>query len=273
MKRFFLLAAVILVAGCLSVNQSPSGSDYISIDVTPSDVFTSGRATATLEFRNSGVTELRNVALSVFNAGALAPQGCDFAAGPLAEELSVVRPGSFAVRSCTLNAPASIESGLITTDVEASAKFSSTLSSVQTVSVISEEEYRIRQAKGEAVQSRPVFTNSDGRLKATMTFSEPMPVIVRKDKKTYMYMEISNVGGGRIPWIDARKVTIEEAGQNIVAADCAGQKLYIQGTAFPKIACEISMPADVNYLDDHSILISMDYDYEIRASKQVQVRR
>ncbi|MBS3054200.1 MAG: hypothetical protein J4431_01555 [Candidatus Aenigmarchaeota archaeon] len=377
----YLVAAILFLCGCVSVT-SPQSVNMLSIDVSPSDVFAGGTATATLEFRNPGGTDIRNVKMSIFNAGALTPQECDFgtgqtlqdfpprgalsvsrnpdrgavilaatgrddkavsrvgvnfdgswhycycdgsgspacslssgetcsneweisardgaiyyisvlddagqsssASGAITEGTSVtpagtqdivvdnVKAGSFAVRTCSLKAPETIESNVITTAVEGNAKFSSTLLGSETVSMISEEEYRIRQAKGEVIQSSRVSTPSDGRLQAAVSFSEPMPVIARPDKKAYMYIDISNVGGGRIPSIEKGSITLQEAGEQIVDKSCVDQKFYIQGTAFPKIACEISMPGDINYLDAHSIILSIDYDYEIRASKDVQVRR
>ncbi|MBI4019642.1 MAG: hypothetical protein HY364_05345 [Candidatus Aenigmarchaeota archaeon] len=377
----YLVAAILFLCGCVSVT-SPQSVNMLSIDIAPSDVFAGGTATATLEFRNPGGTDIRNVKMSIFNAGALTPQECDFGTGqalqdfspqgtlsvsrnpdrgtvilaatgrddkgvsrvgvnfddswhycycdssgspacrvssgkscsneweisarddaiyyisvldkigqssdashPITEGTSVtpsgtqdiiidnVEAGSFAIRTCSLKAPEKIENDVISTTVEGNAKFSSTLSGSQAVSIISEEEYRIRQAKDEVIQSAPVLTASDGRLQLMVSFSEAMPVIARPGKKAYIYIDISNVGGGRIPSLEKGSITLQESGEQIVDKSCLDQKFYIQGATFPKIACEINLPDNINYLEAHSIILSIDYDYEIRASKDVQVRR
>ncbi len=438
MKALFFLLAL-LVAGCVSMETSSSTSIF-SVSVSPDDLFTSGTGKAMIDFINTGTTPLRNVRVGIYDAGAVATNDCNHAIGD-------VKEGSFASRQCTIVAPDAIEQGVITTEIKARATFEATLGGTDALSVMSEDEYRIEQAKGELMSSSPVYVHDDGRLKATVSFSEQMPVIKRPDKKLYMYVDIANVGAGRIEAIEAgnilvngaasveKRIDAKEGGTKRIAgtvnvvsnergydevetilyrfsdsadsskkdtyiatarlisaytvgdaslqymftglkdetyivvatvkrngnhydtslkkrdcpsspidgsprdcvvmagatqdftipltgdigapADeckgrgfgssacikctdesyiagsdvtkcysyvtptagsplgvtCPSQKLYIQGSAFPRVTCEVALPANINYLSDYTLILSIDYPYEIRASQTVQVRR
>lgn len=458
MKTLFFLF-VLLAAGCVSMEAPPSLNAF-SVSVSPDDLFTSGTGRAALDFTNAGETPLRNVNVGIYDAGAaaecrgiLANEGeesyfdsclrlkdCNFAIGD-------VKESSFASRECMIVAPDAIEQDVITTEIKARATFDATLSGTNAISAMSEDEYRIEQAKGGVLTASPVYVHDDGRLRATVTFSEKMPVVKRNDKKLYMYIDIANVGAGRIDAIDAGNVLVNGAasvsesvdsgqggtkqisgtvsvisngrgydeveailyelrdtedatqgGKYITTArlvsgyiagdanlqyrftglkdesyivkatvkrngnyydtslrerdckaslvggtpqdcivragsvqnfaipltgdigapasecsakggispcvkcpdgsyrfgstniyecplsaapttaetlqvNCPSQKLYVQGSAFPRTTCEITLPADINYLSGYTLILSIDYPYEIRASHIVQVRR
>ncbi|MBI4014982.1 MAG: hypothetical protein HY365_03430 [Candidatus Aenigmarchaeota archaeon] len=312
--KIALVFLAALLAGCVSAPATVTGS-MLSLDVSPDDLFTSGTGKATLDFTNGGTTPLNNVAMTIYDAGALTAASCLFNIGS-------VKEGSFISRSCAVTAPDVIEQDVVTTEVKARATFEATLSGTASVSAMSEDEYRIEQAKGGVLTTSPVYVHDDRRLKATVSFSDKMPVVKRPDTKLYMYIDIANVGAGRIETIGADAITVSESGNfassattttpaseckstgggsvcvkcpdgsyffgstditncasyNAPAASsldikCPAQKLYIQGSVFPRMTCEITLPADINYLSGYTLILSIDYPYEIRASHAVQVRR
>ena len=45
------------------------------------------------------------------------------------------------------------------------------------------------------------------------------------------------------------------------------------GRQFPRLACEILMPDDLEYLANYDITLYLDYDYEIRDKITVNIMR
>jgi hypothetical protein len=280
------LSFLVFITGCTSLPGENIGADHVfTIDVSPNDLFTSATAprtaTATMEFQNNGEIDIQDVTLEIYDIGAIA-EATRLVEGETRACLhgvGVIEAGTFASRSCELTAPTTIEDDVITTEVKARATYFTTLNDAVTISAITEDEYRVRQAKGEITSSTPVFTSTDDNLQIKTSFSDDMPIIIRPDKDAFMYIDISNIGNGRIESIDSGNIHATVQSKDGIQLDCpdigAGttSTFKIKDRDFPRITCKITLPNNVNYLNDQTVIIEIDYKYEIRTSQQVQIRR
>ena len=213
-----------------------------------------------------------------------------------------LKPGEFMTKTCIINAPnkGDMPDSTLTGTVGIGVSFDTALSGVQLVELITEEGYEIRKKAGDWNTKPKAYTYRDKNLELRVEFSDELPIIVRQDKKAYVYFTVRNIGGGYISDIENGRIynlddgifytlngevsynyiehpdfVIEQKkvnGQFIVTCDDITDMSPL-GNEFPTIACELNLPEDMEYLSNHLITVKINYEYEERDDLTVKVIR
>lgn len=271
--RLFFLPAVVLVlfaSGCV-IEPAGSGDAGIRVNAVadPFTVFAGSTTNVYVDVENKGMTNFNNVIMDVYYTGLLRNEG-----PACAKRIDVIEPGEITSTGlCQLKAPdiEDIKSSTMPTSIGVSAKFSGMLTAVPLIEMITESEYRNMVMTGEWETKSGSYTYSDGNIELQVDFSDKLPIVVRPDKKAYIYFTIKKLGNGYISNMNDGRISIEDS-QAIVRCSPIGE-LVPEGDTFPRIACELVLPTGIEYLSSYRITLSIYYDYEIRKELQIKIVR
>jgi hypothetical protein len=190
-------------------------------------------------------------------------------------------PGEIKTIECKLKAPGmnEIPKSFISNDVNVRMRFTNKLTAIQTIEMISEQEYKLRQYSNKIEVKPSSYTYRDKAIELDVEFSKQLPIIVRPGEKVYMYLTIRDIGGGEPGVYPVRPdefFIIQQGinGQNVVAS-CDNQNppivLQPDGKTFPRVTCELKLPSTINYISNYQAIINLDYSYEYRKTISVGI--
>lgn len=290
MKYIIIILSVIsliFISGCTTT--TVGGGLSLSLYADPPTIFSSGITTLYIDIDNKDVKTVNNVDVTAFDTGLLQYLVTEdwqymYEAQPSCHKTyDDFAPGQFDTFLCKLRAPY-IEQQALQTDVHVRATFDTELSVVQLIEMMSVDEYERRTASGKFTPKPQTYSYQDKYVELQIEFSEQLPVVVRQGKKYFAYFTITNIGNGFIGPVEPGDFYIEQPG-NILK--CKQEQFFEEGgitnlldktiepvgRKFPRIACEILMPGDIEYLANYDITVRIRYNYEIRDKISVNIRR
>jgi len=214
-----------------------------------------------------------------------------------------LKSGDMMTHACKLKAPSKEDMAeeSLTGGAGVKISYNTELSAVQLVELITEDGYLIRKNTGEWSTKPKSYTYRDKGIEMQVEFSDELPIVVRKDKKAYVYFTIKNIGGGFISDIvggnindvnNARKYKLDGVSSptledyfgdfsieqtkinNKFIMTCSNiNKLSQNNDEFPRIACELNLPQNMDYLSNYPVTIRVHYDYEIRKDVPIKIVR
>ncbi|MCX6818390.1 MAG: hypothetical protein NT129_00120 [Candidatus Aenigmarchaeota archaeon] len=231
------------------------------------------------------------------------PYCCGYYCSKQKDEL---KPGDMMTHACKLKAPSKEDMAgeSLTGGAGVKITYDTELSAVQLVELITEDGYLIRKNTGDWSTKPKSYTYRDKGIEMQVEFSDELPIVVRKDKKAYVYFSIKNIGGGFISDIvggniydtenhisyklDGFSIPIDYRGDfsygdfsieqtkinNKFIMTCSNiNKLSQNNDEFPRIACELNLPQNMDYLSNYPVTIKVHYDYEIRKDVPIKIVR
>ncbi|MFH0832709.1 MAG: hypothetical protein V1900_03260 [Candidatus Aenigmatarchaeota archaeon] len=259
MRYLALLILAVLVAGC--TQKAADGELIIKItDVNPEKIFTGGKTIVTMDVENNGNRTIRNVFIDFFETGFLMKGVCS-------KNIAELSPGGYDTLSCELTAPFAIPSDKIINTVEARARYQARLSMAKPITMVSREEYDLQSKTGKLKLEPRTYSFKDDNIELQVEFSKELPLV--EGRKEYAYFTVINIGSGFINSIRPNDMIIES---NIISCP---PRVAISpiGKTFPRIACEIFVPENINYLSEDMLIININYNYEVRDKTDVEVIR
>lgn len=256
MRNALLVLALVFISGCVTDAPAIKNGLVLTMDANPAALFPGGTATITMDLENVGDKTLRNVSADVFETGM-------FEAGNCKKSFGDMEPQDFKTFACSLKAKKVDRT--VDSTIWARAEFSSAISAVQTIDVLSQDEWEIRKKSGMATEGQKSFSFKDSNLEVVMDFSSA-PVVI-SDKKNFVSFAIRNIGSGFIEKIGNSSVTIK--GRNVELCDLQ-QDIFISGREFPRFSCAIK-PAGTDSFITAEVSISINYDYEMRSSVSASI--
>ncbi len=250
-SHILLLSVLVFISGCVTNNPAMEKGLALKMDANPRSVFAGGTATITLDAENLDTKTLKDVSAEVFETGMF-----EYANRDCKKSFGDMEPQDFKTFACNLKAKEKSEN-----TIWARAKFSSTLSAVQTVDILSQAEWETRQKTGAAADGQKSFSFGDNNLEIAMDFSDA-PIIV-SGKKNYVSFTVKNTGSGFIEKLAKDKINVGVKNANL---NCQQQDIFIKGREFPRFICEIAPTGAIGSFITAEISISIGYDYEMRSS-------
>ncbi len=211
-----------------------------------------------------------------------------------------LKPGDMMTHACKLKAPSKedMAEDSLTGGAGVKITYDTELSAVQLVELITENGYLIRKNTGDWKTMPKSYTYRDKGIEMHVEFSDELPIVVRKDKKAYVYFTIKNIGGGFISDIEGSYIKDKENGipysmdgvslangigdfsieqtkiDNKFIVTCSNiNKLTQNNDEFPRIACELNLPQNMDYLSNYPVTIRVHYNYEIRKDVPIKIVR
>jgi len=271
--HFILIVFVIAASACVSSVTAVKLSDgtlEMNLDPDPSSVFVGSKTTLYVDVENKDVKTLENIAVEIFDTGLMEAVDKNRCKGFLQ---SMLPNKTFSLR-CELAMNTEILDDSVENKIHARASFKTKLSIIQSIEFISEEWYERLRITGLTPKPKK-FAYADKNIKVTIEFSDNLPIIIRKDKKYYMYITIENVGKGLVKEIKADDIELKFASSNEIISkkSCTIQNvIYSVGDKFPRIACEITLPK-VETQKTEDLILGINYNYDIRASTFITIKK
>ena len=284
MFKYVFLALLVFSLGCVQQDQGSSLS--LSLQPDPPVVFESSVARVHVDVTNRDAKRLENVKVHIFNTGVMS-----FVNEPAcvqSGDFKLLLPEEFRTFSCSFRAP-KINQDRVTSEIDAKAEFDATLSAVQQMELMKEDEYNNRLASSGITQKPQSYAYSDRNIQLQVDFSDPLPVVIKQGRKFFVKFTVRNIGNGFINALGPQDVQLvqkgsldqEQEGNVLESINAQGEyepcrlqeTISPIGKDFPSFACQILMPANVNVLTNYNVIINIKYHYEIRDSAAVDVMR
>ena len=142
---------------------------------------------------------------------------------------------------------------------------------------MNEDEYQRRTATGDYQQKPSNYFYKDSNAMIEIDFSEAPPLVIRPDKKYFVYFTIKNIGNGFISDITKDDFFARTNEKNVNIIYCPPMTtLPPNGKAFPRIACEIKATPDYIGLGgfrNSEIMVKLTYKYEVRNALGINILR
>lgn len=265
--KYLIIAIVfiVLLSGCIDNVVQQTGGLETTMIADPPEIFINRPVTIYLDIENTDTKNLHDVYTEFFDTGILLGK-CD------SSNLSILLPEQFKTISCTLLAPQEIAQNRATTEISSLVRFNTEFSLVQLVEMVSEQYYELHLGEIERKPSSYVY--KDKNIQVDIEFSDALPVVVRPEKKAFMYITIKNIGNGFITFLHHDAFSLEPVRpQSEKIVECDFPDLVPTDREFPRIACEMRMPENVEYIYNHDVIFSLSYEYEVRDKTTVNIVR
>jgi hypothetical protein len=177
--------------------------------------------------------------------------------------------------ACPLYAP-NISERSVETEINVRTSFENELSANQVFELIDEEEYLRRSVSSSYGIAPRSYAYRDKNVLLEIEFSEQPPLVVRPEKKYFVYFKITNVGNGFINPIKPGSFSIVPiGGKQILDCPVLRQQvvLYPNGNAFPRIACEVVLPPLIASSVSADFVVTLNYNYEVRNKIRINIIR
>ncbi len=261
-----LLASIVVISGCASVRSSDGL--VIRLQADPPGVFSNGFTVLHIDVDNRQEKSVRNVIVQLFDAGFLQTAGC-------IRRFDRLLPNEFQSVACSLYAPPMNES--VDNEVNARVSYDSELSATQVFEMINEPEHNRRVASGSFAYSPRSYSYRDKNVMLTVGFSEEPPLVLRRGKQYFVYLTLTNVGNGFISQINPGDIQISPTNPvlpQVLNCPVLRQPVVLNpsGSEFPRIACEVVLPA--NYAADSisaDFIVRIRYNYEAREKLGIRI--
>ncbi|MBI3190511.1 hypothetical protein HYZ41_02290 [archaeon] len=283
---FLLLALVVLLSGCTQSN-TVGGSIFLHLSTDSTTVFSGNNVRINVDMENRNPRSVTNVAVSVFDAGLM-----NIAGGQCVKSFPKVLPNELKTFACPMIAPGKekLLNDRTSTEVNAKVEYTTSLSFVQLVEMMAEEEYKRKSDTGELALKPSHYSYSDDNVRVDVDFSSEMPIMIKNPKlpqyspqNYFVYFTVKNIGNGFMDDIQYNDFTVSPVGISPVGistgniADCVSTKegwsLKVQGKTFPKIACMLNLPADMKSIENYGMLVTLNYRYEVREKTNIVIIR
>lgn len=266
----FLMFLAVAAAACVSstsvVILSDGTLEITKMEADPDEIFIDGSTNLYVDIANNDIVPI-DVSVNVFEPGFL-----EFTDAVCEKKIQNMQPKQLSTLRCAARARQEIVGTSVVSELHAQALFAKNLQLVQSVEFISPEWYERQKILG--MRSKPKkYAYADKNVKVTVEFSDEMPLVVRPDKKYYMYITAENIGRGTLtgvgkPVIKYADKTLPEHG---IARDCVFEQVYFIGRKTPRIACELALP-NVQEQQTADLIMGIEYNYDIRASTSVKIK-
>ncbi|HLD39225.1 MAG TPA: hypothetical protein VJB05_02855 [archaeon] len=261
------ILSVLVISGCTSMTTSDGLT--VSLQADPPIVFSNSALDLHIDVDNRNVKTLRNVVVELFDTGMLKSDGC-------MRVFPSLLPNEFQSLSCRLTTPPINESS-VKTEVNSKASFETDLAANQVFEIMNEDEYQRRTATGDYQQKPSNYFYKDSNAMIEIDFSEAPPLVIRPDKKYFVYFTIKNIGNGFISDITKDDFFARTNEKNVNIIYCPPMTtLPPNGKAFPRIACEIKATPDYIGLGgfrNSEIMVKLTYKYEVRNALGINILR
>jgi len=282
-----LIVPLIFLSGC-TTTQVGSGL-FMSLYSDPQTMFGDDITTLYIDIDNRDTKTIDNVIVTAFDTGILEFLATEdwqyrYEGYPVCQkEYNNFAPSQFDTFSCKLHSPV-IELPSLRSDIYVKATFDTEFAVVQVMEMMTLDEYIRKTASGKFVPRPESYSYRDKYVELQLEFSEQLPIVVRENKKYFVYFTVRNIGNGFIGNILSDDFYIEQQG-NIIQCnpdsgiDAGGITYLIDnelepiGNKFPRVACEVLLPDDVNYLINYDFTVRLRYGYEIRDKTTINIIR
>ena len=252
MKSSLLLLLIVIVFSSACVNTVTLGEGLATSIQTSPRVFAGEDVKIFIDVENKDLKLYKNVEVDLFDTGFLTGEECK-------KDLGEIRSGETKTFVCTLKAPDSINEDYIENTISAKTTYSSSLRLLSNIEVISSDEYERRRVTGKLVEEDGTEAISDNSLMAEISFNQDLP-IVRRGDQPLLFLTIENAGSGILQKLDQGKIKLESG---IVKSECVNKAFDVLDSKYPKITCEMNI-GDVEDIENHDILVEIQYSYDVR---------
>ena len=263
------LIFLILVSGCTSIRDQGL---VVALQADPPTVFSRSTTLLHIDIDNRNQKSMTNVQVDLFDTGLLSTPG-NFGPEKCSKYFGRLLPYEFQSITCLLYAPQT--NATVQTQVNALVNFDSKLEATQIFEVVSEQEYQNRVTSGHYDTRPSNYIYGDKNVMIKVDFNEPLPLVIRPDKKYFVYFTVTNVGDGFIQFIQPDDLVLWPVrGDLPVIVKCPErQALAPVGKQFPRIACELDLPPGfaASGFFNADFIISLNYRYEIRSSLDISI--
>ena len=270
-KIFFLavLSLLVFFSGCTARQYGEGISVRMMAD--PDTIFANQDTKLYIDIENNDAQNIQGVKIDVFETGILSPKKGQKCEDNLFDDLLPQQAYSF---ECDMSAK-QIDQPYMSSDIFVSVSFKKILGFTQTIEMMTEQEYERQRLAGKIRSAPGSYSYRDNNIEALVDFSDELPLIKREYfgeiKKEYMYIKIRNIGNGFLGDLTKESIVIEQKGS---AVKCAiPEKMSPIGNEFQRIACEIDLPPNVEYISNYDARISVVYSYDVRKTTSVKVVR
>ncbi len=252
MKKIILAVfLLIFISGCIELNPSQASEGIaMKLSASPPQVFAGKETVLYLDIENKNEKAIHNAEVDVFDKGRLS--------GECSKSIGSIEKNALEIFQCRLRAPRAdlLPESRVDNIVWARLKYNNSLAATQVVKIISQSEYEIRQSTGKAVREPKSYSYSDRNIGLVVEFSSDLPLVA--GRKGYVYFTIKNIGNG---FVTLKNIDIQ--GSGILSRDCLSRIPDMIGKSTPRAACELFI-GNINYLSSPTIIITIDYNYELR---------
>ena len=253
-----IFLSVLFISGCVQTTQTFT-SVSISMTTSPPFLVPGGDTIVSIDVENNDEKTYENINLEIFNTGDLISQGSCSRTIP---ELS---PDGIVSMQCSLSAPEDTKK--FEEVVNAKASFSSILPFTAKISVITQQEYDLLKKTGNLEKGGRVFSSKDKNLEVRVELSEEAPLI-KSSEERFATIKITNIGSGFVGPISRDDIIIESS---LLRCNVPGE-IFVLNKEFPTISCKIDFPENINDLKEDLIIITINYDYEVRKNINIPIR-
>lgn len=274
MRKALLILVIVAAAGC--INSAPAGGGLsISMQPDPPKIFSHGTTRINIDLENTNPRPI-TASFDIFDTGRLtfAQQPPGAACGL---DNFIMLKNDFKSFFCVLQAP-DIEEESVLTEVNAWARYKTSMPVVQVIEMMTEAEYQRRA--GQAALTKPAsYSYRDKNVEVRIDFDEPLPIVLRRGHRYFMHFTIKNIGNGLIGSLKYNDFSVRPAGATSFSiVDCRNSgidnpnwRLEPVGKEFPSITCELTMPSGVSAVENYGMLVTLEYNYEVREKALVQI--
>lgn len=279
-----LLLIIVLSLGCTQPN-SVGGSVFLHLSADSSTVFSGNSVGINVDMENKNPRSVNSVVVNVFDAGLM-----NIVGGQCVKSFPLVLPNEFKSFSCLLNAPGKekLLNDKTSTEVNAKVEYTTDLSFVQLVEMVSEEEYKRKSDTGDLVLKPSHYSYNDDNVNIDLDFSSEMPIMIKDASQPqyayqdyYVYFTVKNIGNGFMDDIQKSDFSAKPVAplgvQSAEIVNCEKAKeslpLKVQGKTFPKFACKLSLPAGTKSIENYGMQVTLKYRYEVREKTNIVIIR
>lgn len=275
MQKFLLvfLVATVLVAGCIG-QQTTSGPSDLAVTATadPAQIRSAEEMQLFIDLENKGQQDIKDIVVEVFDTGPLAitaPQP-----GACIVHVSELRPAQLSSAECNLAVaqPEQLIQTVTPATISLSTKFQKSIAGTFVIDVLSSEEFRRLETIGKLEYKPQSYSFGDTQLQATVQFNKAPP-FVSGDLVTAQ-LKISNTGPGYADKLEPFGFVINQQDQMGQAFICDFSKtLYSFNGVFPPITCTFKAADNVATAANYPVTLTIDYNYELRQSVSVSIKK
>lgn len=152
--------------------------------------------------------------------------------------------------------------------IDAQVEYSSDFALVQSIEVLSQEEYKMRMLTGRLKDLPTTFSQKNEDIEIILEVSEN-PIVMR-NVPHYAYVTIINIGNGFVDDLSRDKISITTIPSGYINCEIPN-RLSAEKGIFPRISCMLSPNvAGEKYLNLF-VIINIKYNYKIRKSAEIKI--
>ena len=275
MKYIFL---IFLIAGCISGDGGSSIiQQFSSVEINPQQVIIGRDAQIFLDVMNPYKYDLQNVEVKVFDIGTFSkdPENPDCI---VKEDL--IEPNQFFVDDCVIKAPESSPASAYSDLIRIQEKYSTGFQGGHSISIIPIETYELGDFEREQ-DEQTIFNGGDHNISYRIIFMDAMPLIYDKEE-LFFHIQLSKNNSNRLSDVGIEIKTFcsesENSGDSETenTSNCSNKikdcdELVLIGNEFNQITCKLELDEDINYLNDETLIITIEYTYNRTYEKNFQV--